>query len=293
MLSIKNLGMALCIFMITSQSQAQHPAPLPSELVTSKEVIWARTDFAPYFILKGDYQNKGISDQVILYFSKNIEGFEHHRVAMSLKRMLKNARSGVAICHVALLKNPERETFIDYSIPIMRSYPNGIITTSTGLYKLGLSPDNIKPIKLTDLLDKNLTISVHDGRSYSPYIDKIIKQEQHKTNSIFQMKTGLKEHERLVLMITNNRIDGLIARPEEVQFINIEQKLEETLYFVEIQDSSSTDISYVGCSKGPWNKALLTKINQLIKQDQDLSKTINDTHKAWLPTHMHDSHILK
>lgn len=264
---------------------------LRAETKPSSEVIWARTDFAPYFILKGSYKNQGISDQIIQYFSKNIANVEHHPVDMSLKRMLKNAQSGVAICHVALLKTPERETFIDYSQPVMKSYPNGIITTAHGLDRLGLSPDTIRPVELEKLIHKNITISVHDGRSYSPFIDQIIKQERKKKRSIFRVKTGLKEHDHLVRMMAKNRLDGLIARPEEVQFINIDQKLDQTLYFVEIIDGSSTDNSHVGCSKGEWNKALLKEINSLIKDDAEFIDIIDEAHKEWLPIHLHSSHV--
>lgn len=265
--------------------------PLRAETNAPIDVMWARTDFAPYFILKGEHRGTGISDQIINHLATKLSNVEHHPVDMSLKRMLKNAQSGVAICHVAFLRTPERETYIDYSLPIMKSYPNGIITTLQGLEKLGLTPQAIKPINLEMLIDKNLSISVHDGRSYSPYIDSIIKQELSKKHSIFRVKTGLKEHERLVLMMANNRLDGLIARPEEVQFINIDQKLDQTLYFVKIIDNSSTNFSHVGCSKGDWNKELLQQINTLIEEDNELIKKIDDAHKKWLPTHLHSSHI--
>lgn len=264
---------------------------LRAETKAPIDVMWARTDFAPYFILKGEHKGKGISDQIIVHLTQKISSVEHRPVNMSLKRMLKNAQSGVAICHVAFLRTPEREIYIDYSLPLMKSYPNGIITTAKGLEKLGLTPKTITPLNLEELIDKNLSISVHDGRSYSPYIDNIIKQELSKKHSIFRVKTGLKEHQRLVLMMANNRLDGLIARPEEVQFINIDQKLDQTLYFVEIIDNSSTDFSHVGCSKGDWNKELIKQINTLIKEDEVLLKKIDDAHKKWLPIHLHSSHI--
>ncbi|MAY42757.1 MULTISPECIES: transporter substrate-binding domain-containing protein [unclassified Neptuniibacter] len=285
---IKN---AAAFFLLLLLTPAILGDPLRAETKTPIDVMWARTDFAPYFIVKGEHQGKGISDQIIVHLTKKISIVKHHPVNMSLKRMLKNARSGVAICHVALLRTPERETFIDYSLPIMKSYPNGIITTAKGLEKFGLTPKTIAPLNLEKLIDKNLSISVHDGRSYSPYIDNIIKQELSKKHSIFRVKTGLKEHERLVLMMANNRLDGLIARPEEVQFINIDQKLDQTLYFVKIIDNSSTDFSHVGCSKGDWNKELIKQINTLIEEDEVLIKTINDAQNKWLPTHLHSSHI--
>lgn len=267
--------------------------PSHSATDNAPSVIWARTDFAPYFILNGNYQNQGISDQIILYFSKHIDGIRHRSAEMSLKRMLKNAQSGEALCHVALLKTPERATFLDFSLPIMQSYSNGIITSAQGLQKLGMTPETIRPVNLSRVLKKNINISVHDGRSYSPYIDQIIKQEREKPHSVFQIKLGLKEHERLLRMIMNNRLDGLISRPEEMQVIIVEQKLQEALYFVEIIDDTGTDISYVGCSKGAWNKTLLTKINQLIENDPNLSETIHTAHKQWLPDHLHHEHVLK
>lgn len=264
-----------------------HDSPEPHAKATHQtKVIWSRTDFAPFFIIKGEYSNQGISDNIIRLFSSKIPGYEHSSSVMSLKRMLKYAESGVAVCHVALLKTPEREKFIDFSQPIMRNYGNGIVTTETGLSKFGLSPDRIEPVDLEALTQQPVTISVHDGRSYSPLIDQIISKHADESNNIFRVKTGLKEHDRLINMLMNNRLDGLIMRPEEAEYSKVVQQIDDPLYFILIDKNPATSIGHVGCTKGDWNKPLLEKIDWLIKNDKEVQETINAAYRRWLPTHL-------
>ncbi|WP_286237794.1 transporter substrate-binding domain-containing protein [Neptuniibacter halophilus] len=255
-------------------------------------VVWSRTDFAPFFILEGQYANQGISDQIIRLFSRKISGFNHKPTVMSLKRMLRNAQSANPICHVALLKTPERETFIDYSQPIMQNYGNGIVTTEQGLSKFGLTPDSISQIHLEDYVGRPLTISIHDGRAYEPHINDVISQWKTQPESIFQVKTGLKDHERLVHLLVNGRLDGMIARPEEVEYSKQQFGINAPLFFIPIADTPTLSLGHVGCSKGDWNKPLMAEINRLIAEDPEVRQTINAAYRQWLPEHLRQHYDL-
>ncbi|MCP4597600.1 TIGR02285 family protein [Neptuniibacter sp.] len=262
--------------------QAESHSP---EVKQNQQIIWGRTDFAPFFIQKGDHSNQGISDNIIRFFSDNITGYQHVSAEMSLKRLLQNAEQGVPICHVVLLKTSEREKFIDYSAPYMFNYANGIVTSEEGLKRIGLSVDNIQPVDLSQLLDKPLRISAHDGRSYSPEIDSIIAENRDQPNSIFQMKSGLKELDRLVKLVAHNRLDGLLARPEEAQFIKTEYGIEAPLYFVKINNSPSISKVHVGCAKGEWNDELFRQIAELV-QTREALQVIEASYSQWLPAHL-------
>ncbi|WP_040663201.1 TIGR02285 family protein [Neptuniibacter caesariensis] len=280
---ISRLLICLSLLSIPALHMQAHGHDSPEK---HQDVTWSRTDFAPFFILEGAFINQGVSDEIIRLLISKLPDYEHHVSDMSLKRMLKSAESGMPICHVALLITPERQKFIDYSDAIMRNYGNGIITTKAGLSRFKLSPDTIQPIDLEQLTHTPVSISIHDGRAYSPYIDKVIKENLGKPNSIFHKKTGLQEQNRLFERLLSQRLDGLIARPEEAEFSKRMLGFEDDLYYIPIQNSPATSLAYVGCAKGDWNNQLIADLNQLIKTDVEVQKTVSQAYRQWLPTHL-------
>lgn len=270
------LTLLICLFACNSiQAIEERTAKLP-------DVNWSRTDFAPFYILEGEFENDGISDNVIKLLSKRIKGYHHQAVAMTLSRMLENARQGIPTCHVALRKTAKREVFIEYSDPIMINYANGIITSKANLARFGMSSDNIKEIDFRSLTKQQLNISIHEGRSYSPVIDQVISETINQPDSIFLVKSGKKDQDRLIKLLLAERLDGFIARPEEVYFNKISSKLAEPLFLIGIEGQPIASVVHVGCTKGEWNDSLLEQINQLTKEE-DIRAHINQNYMRWLP----------
>jgi hypothetical protein len=61
---------AAAFFLLLLLTPAISGDPLRAETKAPINVMWARTDFAPYFILKGEHKGKGISDQIIVHLTK-------------------------------------------------------------------------------------------------------------------------------------------------------------------------------------------------------------------------------
>lgn len=219
-----------------------------------QNVVWTRTDFAPYFILEGDAAGQGIADRVIKLFQQRIENYQHSEEAMSLKRVLRSAREGQPFCHVALLKTPQREQFIEYSKPYMMNYANGLLTIKRGLLEMGLDKDEPKGVDFAALAERpDITISVHDGRSYSPMIDDVIARNLASETGALRLKTGKKEMSRLFRMMQIGRLDAIVARPEEGFFYAEAAKLNEPLFFLNVANDVRYSYGRVGCAKGEWN----------------------------------------
>lgn len=258
---------------------------------TLPTVSWSRTDFAPYFIVQGPYKNQGIGDQLIDYFITKIPEYQHLPEEMTLARMLANARNEIPVCHVALLKTPERELFIEYSDPVMINYANGLITNGQGLAHFGMSPDNITDIDLAAHSGHPINIMVTQGRSYSAEVDSIIKQESQLQNSIFQFKSGSTGHDQMIRLLAANRIEGFLGRPEEAFFDNINYEMKQTLYLIGLEGQPKASVVHVGCSKGSWNDDLLAEINRLIKQPE-VQTFISSVYTRWLPEQLRERYAL-
>lgn len=274
------------LFLACSNATVADNRPIRAATNEQPLIVWARTDFAPVFILKGKYRNQGIGDEAIKLFKRKLKHYRHISADMSLKRALHLAKEGQMICHVSLVNSQERQKFMDFSQPLMRLYANGLVTTKGSLHKFGLSANNINPVDLNDLTKKPVSISIHDARAYSPYIDPIIKKNRSKPDSIFHIKTGQKDQERLIHMVESRRLDAIIGRPEEAQFSKLEHNINEDLYFVPLEGQPATSMGHVGCAKGDWNKALITKINMMIQKDEELKTTIYNAYQKWLPSQL-------
>lgn len=281
---LPGLVLILVIQPLQSAGQGTSPgAPLP-------EVIWSRTDFAPFFIIDGEYSNQGISDAIIRLFTQHIGGYRHSPTEMTLPRMLESARNGVPVCHVALLKTFEREAFIEYSDPVMITYANGIITTDEGLHRFGMNADRVGAVDLERLTASQLQISVHDGRSYSPLIDRIIARERDRPRSIFVLKMGRKQQDMIVRQLLASRLDGFIARPEEIYFDKTIKRIEQPLFFIGIKGQPAASLTRVGCTRGDWNDSLLQQINALIRQPE-IRREIDRHYIKWLPPQLRDRYL--
>lgn len=256
----------------------------------AQSVVWTRTDFAPYFILEGDFAGRGIADRVIKLFRQQIINHQHSEEAMSLKRVLRSAREGQPFCHVALLKTPQREKFIEYSKPYMMNYANGLLTIKRGLLEMGLDKDDPKGANFAVLAERpDITISVHDGRSYSPMIDDVIARNLASEAGALRLKTGKKEMTRLFRMMQIGRLDAIVARPEEGFFYAEEAKLNESLYFLNVANDVRYSYGRVGCAKGEWNDDLLAQINKLI-ESPDFLKQVIAIYADWIPEHLRSSY---
>lgn len=276
------------LILILASPQAAVADQHPTKISPAKKpvIVWARTDFAPVFILKGKYRNQGIGDEAIKLFKKKLKHYNHISADLSLKRALQLAKEGQMICHVSLVNSKERNKFMDFSQPLMRLYANGLVTTKGSLHKFGVSADKIDPVNLKSLTKKQVSISIHDARAYSAYIDDVIKKDKNKPNSIFKVKTGQKDQERLIQMVENHRLDAMIGRPEEAQFSKLQHNIKEDLYFVPLEGQPITSMGHVGCAKGDWNKALISTLNQMIEKDEELKSTIYESYQKWLPSQL-------
>ncbi|WP_415896014.1 hypothetical protein ACMXYQ_06935 [Neptuniibacter sp. PT34_22] len=276
----------LMLFLASPNAAKADKHPLKISANEKPIIVWARTDFAPVFILKGKYSNQGIGDEAIKLFKSKLKHYNHISADMSLKRAMQLAKEGQMICHVSLVNSKERQQFMDFSQPLMRLYANGLVTTKGSLHKFGVSADKINPVSLTALTQKPVSISIHDARAYSAYIDEVIKKNRSKPNSIFKVKTGQKDQERLIQMVENHRLDAMIGRPEEAQFSKLQHNIKEDLYFVPLKGQPETSMGHIGCAKGDWNKALINTLNQMIEKDEELKSTIFEAYQKWLPSQL-------
>jgi uncharacterized protein (TIGR02285 family) len=245
-------------------------------------VIWARTAFPPYFLLDGARAGEGIADQTQRALTTRIKQFAHISSEMTLKRFIAEAKSGKSqICHAALLKNEEREQFLEYSDPVQIGLGNGLVVTQQGLALLGIDHERDSlSVSAEQLRDKGFKVAYQEARVYSRVIDAAIANDPDAT--IFHTVDGADNTNTLLRMVAANRLDGAIARPHEASFFEQTEHPANSLYYIEIEGAADVSPGYIGCSMGDWNDTLLSEINRLNKTPE-VRDAINKAVLDWMP----------
>ncbi len=246
------------------------------------QLNWGRTDFPPFTILRGENAEDGVVDHMINFYIKHLPQYQHKKISASLGRVLNEMQQGRPVCHGSLLKTKKREAFVEYSLPNMVQFANGILLAPSSIEKFRPYMLDDYTVNLEKLVrEGRVKIRYHMKRSYSPLIDRIIDEYADKTPYLMS-KTGKKETVKEVSLLYRGTIDGLIGRPEEGQFAVKELKLSKDIRFLTIAGDKPYLFAQVGCAKGAWNDRFLKDLNKLIIKYRR-SDIFADFYGRWLP----------
>ena len=99
------------------------------------EISWIYLGLPPIYIEEGPLANKGFGDFFLQLLIKNLGGYDHKLLKCNIARaqmMLKNQEK---VGHPAILKRPDRESYVAFSIPAYVSIPSGALVPKIHLNK--------------------------------------------------------------------------------------------------------------------------------------------------------------
>lgn len=235
----------------------------------------------PFFIQQGVHQGQGYGDVVTAIIQEHLPTYTHYRTVTNVTRHFHAFREGNRVCSVGLYRNPEREEFMHFSIPSFLALPPVLITSKDKLPALGGG----EIVRLADLLkDTHVIIGLSKDRSYGADIDALLNQYRERKNLV--VFTGQELSENFFRMLMLDRIDALIGLPEEAMYsadkIGIREQI-VTVPLAENQANPEKWLSYVGCSKTPWGKAIITEINKVLREQRP-GQQYREAYERWLNT---------
>lgn len=128
---------------------------------------------------------------------------------MPFKRQLQTIKYNKKMaCGIGWFKNPEREEFATFSVPIYQDMPS--ITISKRGNTSVAKHENAESL----LKDKSLKLLVKDGFSYGRYIDELI--EKHNPDLVVAVGSS---NLQMLQMILSGRADYFIVSEEEAEEI--------------------------------------------------------------------------
>ncbi|MDV7341101.1 TIGR02285 family protein [Terasakiella sp. A23] len=261
--------------------------PVPEPGAAVKTVTWSVTSFPPFVMTQGTDKGEGIADKTVDFYISQTPDYNHKKVPMTIQRVLKMMRDGKPVCNGALLKNKEREEFIDFAAPYIAIYPNGVLTTKAGFEKMRpyLTDDHTVDFELMVKSDQ-IRLRYDAERSYSPIIDKVLRDHIGRVKKLDKSTGEIDLHTDLKHVLSRN-IDAVLGRAEEAYYQVKDNKGIDDLIFLSIAWDKPYQFGHVGCTKGAWNDALIADLNRISKTHRT-SKMFTSFYTRWLPPTMRD-----
>lgn len=231
----------------------------------NSKVSWFEFDSPPYYIFQGVKANKGTAQLFQTDIMRQLHQYQHQTQRGNFIRGLKEIENKNNVCATSLLKTPAYEKFMHFSEPWFEVLAIGLNIRHSELNRFLPAIENGK-INLKKLLaDTDIKLGILNGRPYGQPIDETLS-DYRNTNRIFALAGSTKMHNLLHLFIKRKRIDAVLGYAAETHYYanQFERDADELLY-IPIKDTQLMYKAYVGCSKSPIGKSVITQINKLIE----------------------------
>jgi len=243
-----------------------------SPMAHAKETItWALNDLVPFYIQKGPFKGKGISDQLTVFFTKHLPQYEHEQQDMSFSRFFAKAKRGDLVCNPLLLKTQEREGFLSYSQAFKPNFAHVLVTKNKPK-----SP--VTTVNFANFLEEeHPPLALQSKRSYGPKLDAIIKNELGHDHILI----GDYASEQLFIMLQKGRVTHFLDTEAGAQYFLRVNPSKERIYQLSIEEDRLDRFGYSVCSKTPQGQAAIIAINKVI-DDQKASREFRDILEYWV-----------
>lgn len=225
-------------------------------------------EFSPFIISEGKYEGQGTVDKVVAFFEAKMKGYQFDRIPASFKRGMEDMKNGRAQgCTFALLKNAQREEYLDFSEPYLLLADVGLVVHKKHKNVFNRYINDAGDLDLKSALaDRVFTLHFYKDRSYSPYINEVIKEEVASSSPNILRSTKDDWIMRGFRTISKEEVFGFILYPEEAEYVSSGFGLEKEIAFIRIKNGRGFSKTHIACTKGGWNDAFMAELDkQIIK----------------------------
>ncbi|WP_457392264.1 substrate-binding periplasmic protein [Roseateles sp. P5_E1] len=183
-------------------------------------------------------------------------GIEARYAEVPIRRTLQNLQANLAaLCSPGLYKNPEREAFARFSLPIHRDRPHVVLAHASVAAQIRAIP------RVAQLFaDASLQPGVLDGVSYGPQLDQFLA-----TAAKPPLRAQLAPLQ-LARMVGVRRADYMLIDEEDLNWLRKDPEFAPLpLVRVEFADMPRGELRYLACSLQVKSQTL-DKLNQAIRE---------------------------
>lgn len=254
-----------------------------SPIANAKTINWLTHDFAPYYILNGQYQHQGRDESIISLLEKQLPTITFNRVIIPSGKVIQELSNiSQNVCALSLYKNDYRKEHIYFTD---ESSTTGLSPSIAMHNKLAdaLELPNATEVSLLNLIrDKKLTLGVSMSRSYGKEIDTIINTTPDIDLVIRPTRDSLAS---LTYMLNLKRIDILLGYPSEHYYLAKSMHFDKNLTQRALIESPALSYGFIGCTKNEQGAKDITILNERLKVIKK-TQAYNDVLMRWLPEHL-------
>lgn len=251
------------------------------------EITWYLYDLPPFVIAEGPRKGEGFVELTLRnQLIPGLPDYKHKVVVAPLQRLSLMLKTDPTACNPALLKNPEREQFMSFSVPFLAAIPSGMFARRADSARLAPYLEASGKLSLAKLLqDGHLTIGIDSARSYSAPADAVLKPYKGKPN-VFGLSTP-EASKSLVQMVLAGRIDAVLAQPFEVPYYfgGKSSQAGKGLKFYRLAEQADYALNHAACAKGEFGQGVIRKINALWAKP-GVRDAIQGYYASWLDEDM-------
>lgn len=252
--------------------------------VASSKIFWQTYHRPPSVIKYGEHQGKGFVQLVLNQIVLEMPEYEHIMATTSLARAIEDIKLGKQVCHPSLIKTASRQASAYFSKAVLISPTNRIVMTQQDAQQLGLRG----PVDLTSLLrEPFVTAGVIKSRSFGTRIDNILLAHADPDHVVEISNNSIAPLFKMLLL---DRLSFTIAYPFELRYFN--QGLlnnENALASFAIKNAEAYVLGNIACSKTPWGKQVIRKVDEVLKQIKSKQSYLNAMTTWWEPERNSDA----
>ncbi len=250
----KNCNMMLftAVFILFSLTSAMADDP----------VTWPVFSYPPVFIIEQGKTPSGVGIDVINLIKSKLPEYEHKIKEVPISRVFRSLQDGYHYCAYGVLKTPEREAYMYYSLPCRITTPCFVVVRKEDVEKFGGG----KKISLRELLENNnLKLLIKKDVIYNKEINSVIDgyAGQKHVYVLPSDELGKKE----VQLLAAKRIDytiSVVSTAYEAKQMGLIDKIS----FLPFEDTyNHYDVGYIACPKNEWGRQMTDKINKILKEE--------------------------
>jgi uncharacterized protein (TIGR02285 family) len=233
------------------------------------EVQWLRYELPPLYITEGPLQGRGVLDQALGRLLPRLEGFRHRIVTVPPKRLEASLRSLPNACAFGMLKNAERESFLNFSVPFPIQVSPGLMVRKADLSSLASLRDAKGRLSLRGWLDSaDLKLGHAEGRAYGAVLDDLVATlPAARVERVSSQNPALS----LLRMLQRGRIDGMLMLPFEPAALAAAHGLQvDELILLPLVEQPVTREGHVACARSELGAELMRRANVLLAEPQML-----------------------
>ncbi len=245
-------------------------------------IEWQLYNQPPLSMLDGANRGQGALNlglnQLLL---PRLSSYQHHFNEVPIKRLLLALKTQPHACAFGLLKTAERESFMQFSLPVLPQLPPGVVVRRSEFEALQpfLNRDGALQLKAW-LARSSGSLGVTDGRSYGAAVDELLAPLRGSARvPVIAADAPMRN---LLQMVVLGRLEMAVALPYEPRYLELAEGLEaKALRYLPLAEQPRQLVGYAACAKGPFGEAVIKHINAVLARP-DVQAALIGYYERWL-----------